>query len=128
MPSQLRPIALKPVTLFLCISMIAGGCGLRRPPPPIDRSQDDRIRAEVLARIAAEPDLPSSSIRVEVEGRMVMLHGSVNGLSEWQCAITNAELVPGVQSVVAYLIIDGSDREARCLAPRPDSSFIVGGP
>lgn len=81
-----------------------------------------------MARIAAEPSLDSEAIRVVVEGRMVMLHGAVRGIGAWQCAIANAELVPGVQSVVDYLVIERGAREVRCLAPRPDSSFIIGGP
>lgn len=109
-------------------SLLAAACGLRQPPPPVDRSQDDRIRSEVAARIGEEPSLDGGSIRVVVEGAMVMLHGSVQGIGAWQCAIANAELVPGVRSVVDYLVIERGERDVRCLAPRPDSSLIVSDP
>lgn len=95
---------------------------------PIDRSHDGRIYSEVTTRLAAEPSLQAEAIRVEVVGRMVMLHGAVQGIGAWQCAITNAELVPGVTSVVDYLVIERGARDVRCLAPRPDSSYIVGSP
>jgi hypothetical protein len=110
------------------LPLLGWGCGLRRPPEPIDRSQDERIRSEVAARLAAEPSLQSAAIRVDIEGGMVMLHGSVRGIGAWQCAVTNAELVRGVTSVVDYLVIERGERDVRCLAPRPDTTFIVGGP
>lgn len=128
MPSLLPANAFRPVAVLILLSLVATGCGLRRPPVPIDRSQDERIRTEVSARLAAEPALESGAIRVDVEGGMVLLHGSVRGIGEWQCAITNAELVRGVTSVVDYLVIERGERDIRCLAPRPDSSLIVGGP
>lgn len=109
-------------------SLLAAGCGPRQPPPPVDRSQDERIRGEVAARIGEEPSLDTGSIRVVVEGAMVMLHGSVQGIGAWQCAIANAELVPGVRSVVDYLVIERGERDVRCLAPRPDSRLIVSDP
>jgi hypothetical protein len=127
MPILVRAIHLPPL-LIISLSLAAGACGLRRPPAPIDRSQDSRIGAEVAARLGAEPSIDAASIRVVAEGGMVMLHGSVRGIGAWQCAITNAELVPGVQSVVDYLVIERGERDVTCLAPRPDSSFIVGGP
>lgn len=128
MPSLLPPIQLRIAVVLLLLSLIGAACGLRRPPVPIDRSQDERIRTEVETRIAAEPSLDAGSIRVVAEGGMVLLHGVVRGIGAWQCAITNAELVPGVSSVVDYLVIERGDRDVRCLAPRSDSSFIVGGP
>jgi osmotically-inducible protein OsmY len=82
----------------------------------------------VAARIAAEPSLDSESIRVDVEGGTVMLHGSVRGMGAWQCAITNAGLVQGVRSVVDYLVLERGERNVQCLAPRPDASVIVGDP
>ena len=128
MPSQSPSLRLPVRTVVLLLPLLLSACGLRRPPVPIDRSQDQRIQADVVARLAAEPALAGTSIRVDVDGRVVMLHGSVQGIGAWQCAITNAELVPGVQSVVDYLVLERGEREVRCLAPRPDSSDIVGGP
>jgi hypothetical protein len=128
MPSQssFRPVPVR--SFLLLLPFLVTACGLRRPPVPVDRSQDQRIQAEVAARLAAEPALADTAIRVDVDGRVVMLHGSVRGIGAWQCAITNAELVRGVQSVVDYLVLERGERDVRCLAPRPDSSYIVGGP
>ena len=128
MPTLLPPTETRTLVVLVLLSFIGGACGLRRPPVPIDRSQDARIRGEVMARLAAEPSLQAESIRVDVEGGMVMLHGAVRGIGAWQCAITNAELVPGVSSVVDYLVLERGERDVRCLAPRPDTTFIVGGP
>lgn len=111
----------------IALLLLASACGLRRPPPAIDTSQDARIRSEVEARIAAEPELDSSDIRVQVLGRMVTLHGSVRGIASWKCAIANADLVDGVESVSDYLVIARGEREVVCLAPRPDSGTIVNG-
>lgn len=128
MPSLLSLIDVRKLVAVSLLSLVAGACGLRRPPIPIDRSQDGRITAAVAARIAAEPSLQTEAIRVDVEGGMVMLHGAVRGIGAWQCAITNAELVPGVTSVVDYLVIERGERDVQCLAPRPDTTYIVGGP
>ena len=97
---------MRPRGAIAALALLLSACGLRRPPVPIDRSQDQRIQADVVARLAAEPALAGTSIRVDVDGRVVMLHGSVQGIGAWQCAITNAELVPGVQSVVDYLVLE----------------------
>ena len=102
------------------ILVLAPGCGLRRGAPPVDRTQDERIRGEVEARLRAEPSLSESSIRVAVEGGSVRLHGSVRGMGAWQCAIVNAELVAGVRGVIDYLVIERGERDVSCLAPRPE--------
>jgi hypothetical protein len=128
MRSPLSTTEYRKLVAVALVGLACGGCGLRRPPPPIDRSQDTRIQSEVMARLAAEPSLQAEAIRVETEGGMVMLHGAVRGIGAWQCAITNAELVPGVNSVVDYLVIERGERDVRCLAPRPDTTYIVGGP
>ena len=128
MPSLLPPTDIRRLVVILLLSLASGACALRRPPAPVDRSQDGRIRGDVAARLAAEPSLQGGVIRVDVEGGMVMLHGAVQGIGAWQCAITNAELVPGVTSVVDYLVIERGERDIRCLAPRPDTTYIVGGP
>lgn len=100
------------------LALGAEGCAsLRRPLPAVDRSQDERIRGEVERRLAAEPDLGSGALRVEVDGGIVLLHGSVEGIAAWKCAIRNAELVAGVRGVVDYLVLERGPREIRCLAP-----------
>jgi hypothetical protein len=113
--------------VVICTAIaLAAACGLRQPRLPVDRSQDERILGEVAARIAAEPSLDSESIRVDVEGGTVLLHGSVRGMGAWQCAITNAGLVRGVRSVIDYLVLERGERNVQCLAPRPDAGVIVG--
>ena len=105
------------------------GCGfLRRADTPIDRSQDPRIQQEVAARLAGEPSLGAQSIRVAVDGGIVILHGSVQGIGAWQCAVTTSGLVRGVRSVVDYLVIDRGPRDVSCIAPRAESAPIAGGP
>jgi hypothetical protein len=110
----------------LCALSAAGCSFLRRPDPPLDRSQDPRIGQEVRARLAAEPSLAAGSIRVEVDAGVVLLHGGVDGIGAWQCAIATSELVPGVRSVVDYLVIGRGPRDIRCLAPRPESGVVTG--
>jgi hypothetical protein len=128
MPSQLRPSRALPFHRFALLAVLVAGCGPRQPLVPVDRSQDARIQAEIVARLAGEPSIDAGNIRVVVEGGMAMLHGAVRGIGAWQCTITNAELVRGVQSVVDYLVIERGERDVRCLAPRPTSSVIVGEP
>ena len=128
MPSLRIPNEARTLVVVVMLSIAGGACGLRRAPVPIDRSQDARIHSDGAARLAAEPSLQAEAIRVEVEGGMVLLRGAVRGIGAWQCAITNAELVPGVTSVVDYLVIERGERDVQCLAPRPDTSYIVGGP
>lgn len=102
----------------MLLALAAEGCAsLRRPLPTVDRTQDERIRGEVERRLAAEPDLGAGALRVEVDGGIVLLHGSVAGIAAWKCAIRNAELVEGVRSVVDYLVLERGPREIRCLAP-----------
>ena len=128
MPSQFRRRRAVSIPGFVLASLLAAACGARQPQLPADRSQDERIRSEVAARIADEPSLDGATVRVDVLGAMVMLHGSVQGIGAWQCAITNAGLVNGVQSVVDYLVIERGERDVRCVAPRPDTIVIVSEP
>jgi hypothetical protein len=102
------------------------GCGfLARGEPPVDRSQDPRIRAEVERRMASEPGIDAAAIRVEVDGAIVVLYGSVAGIDAWQCAIRNAQLVEGVRSVVDYLVIERGTMAGPCLAPRSGSAVTI---
>lgn len=113
--------------LLVMISVVLGGCGLHRLPPEVDRSQDARIRTQVESRLASEPSLDAGAFRVMVEGATVALYGTVRGMGAWQCALTNAGLVSGVRTVVDFLVIERGERDVHCLAPRPDSSVIIGG-
>ena len=103
------------------------GCSLLgRSDPPLDLTEDPRIAQEVRARVAAEPSLARASIRVEVNGGVVLLHGGVDGIGAWQCAITTSGLVRGVRSVSDQLVIGRGPRDIQCLAPRPASAVIPG--
>lgn len=107
------------VTLSLLLAAALGGCGLsNRNRPPVGRAQDERIRREVEARLAAEPTLAAASLRVAVHAGTVSLYGSVRGLGALQCALTNATLVDGVRTVADHLVLQSGPREVRCLAPR----------
>lgn len=115
--------------LVALVALLVGGCGvLGRSTPPPDRSQDPRIREEVEARLSSEPALEASAIRVEVDGGVVVLHGSVRGIGAWQCAVTTAGLVRGVRTVSDYLVIERGPRDVGCVAPRPDTAVVRRGP
>jgi len=78
--------------------------------------------------LSAEPSIDAATIRVEVDGAIVVLYGSVAGLDAWQCAIRTAQLVPGVLSVVDYLVIERGPHGVTCLAPRPPVGLVREGP
>lgn len=106
--------------ILLCLLTLlpSSGCSLlRRSAPVVDRSQEARIRGEVQARLAREPTVDASLMRVEVDGNTVLLYGSVRGLAAWKCALRNAVLVEGVTGVVDFLILERGPRDALCLAP-----------
>jgi hypothetical protein len=105
-------------TLLLYLLSAVACSALRRPPPVVDRSADPGILADVERRLQAEPSVDFSNIRVEVDGGVVLLYGSVEGIGAWECAIRNAELVPGVLTVVDYLVIERGPRSGACKAPR----------
>lgn len=97
---------------------LVGCSALRRPPPPVDRSADPRILHDVEARLQAEPTVDASLIRVEVDGGVVLLYGSVAGMGAWQCAIRNAQMVEGVVTVVDYLVLERGPSRVECAVPR----------
>jgi hypothetical protein len=88
-------------------------------------SADARIRAEVAARLAAEPSLAGSRIRVEVAAGEVALFGSVPGMGALRCAETNVELVEGVHLVIDHMELTSGPPQVPCLAPRV---FAAGSP
>ena len=97
-----RPLTFAPAAAFrfLLLAGLLGGCGaLRRSDPPLDRTHDPRIRGQVEARLAAEPSLESASIRVEVDGGTVLLHGgavelaSARGIKGWRLTMTHTHRV-----------------------------------
>lgn len=105
-------VALRAAALIL---LLPGCAALRRPEPPVDRSEDARILRDVEARLEREPSIELGTVRVEVDGRVVLLHGSVRGLGAWQCAIRNAQLVSGVATVVDYLVLERGPRDVGCV-------------
>lgn len=112
--------------LSVALILVTGCASLRRPDPPIDRSQDSRILSEVRARLESEPGVDASRIRVEVNGAIVLLYGGVEGIARWQCVIRNAELVDGVITVVDYLVIDRGPRDVVCRAVPSTPSTMPG--
>lgn len=120
-----------PRTLFqaacLAILLAIAGCAPRpRPSAIVDRSQDERIRREVEARLVNEPSVDASRIRVVVNGGEVQLQGAVRGLGPLHCAMTNAQLVPGVRLVIDLLVLERGPTTVQCLAPRPVQPAAVG--
>lgn len=110
----------------LLLACLLAGCGVlrREEVPPVPAADVERIEREVAARLAAEPSIGAGNVRVELQGRTVVLYGSVRGLGALQCAIRNAQLVEGVQNVVDYLVLERGPRDVECLAPR---DFPAGG-
>ncbi|MQA89576.1 MAG: BON domain-containing protein [Gemmatimonas sp.] len=104
--------------LLLYLLSVTACSALRRPLPEPDRSADGRILTDVSDRLEAERATDLSNIRVEVDGGVVLLYGSVQGIGAWECAIRNAELVPGVRTVADFLVIGRGPRVAPCKAPR----------
>lgn len=104
----------------LLLACLLAGCGVlrREGVPPVPPAEAESIEREVSARLAAEPSIGAGNVRVELQGRTLVLYGSVRGLGALQCAIRNAELVEGVQSVVDYLVLERGPRDVECLAPR----------
>jgi hypothetical protein len=120
--SDRRRIQLRSNALLVAILLASGCAMLRRPEPVVDRTGDPRIRSEIEARLAGEPALTGSEIRVEVDGGIVVLHGSVRGIGAWQCAIRTAQLVEGVRSVSDFLMIERGERDVTC---RTGSRFTL---
>jgi len=129
MPTNSRPLRFPTQVAGLLCALSLGGCGLiGRSAPPVDRTEDPRILRDVEARLLREPALDAELIRVAVNGRVVELHGTVRGIGAWRCALRNAELVPGVQTVVDYLLLERGPRDVRCLAPAPPTEGPAAGP
>ena len=116
-----RPAALPRLpapAAVLCPLAGAGGCGLiGRPPPPSTARQDARIRQEVQR--------PSFGSRASCRAPSAWRSTAGPSCSTAACAASapgsapcsNAELVPGVSSVVDYLVLERGPRDAPCLAP-----------
>jgi osmotically-inducible protein OsmY len=102
--------------LLFLLSTQAACAALRRPAPVVDRSQDARIQRDVQSRLDRQTALGTANIRVEVDGAVVVLHGSVQGIAAWQCAIRTAQLVEGVRTVSDYLVIEPGPRRITCPA------------
>ncbi|HEX2076743.1 MAG TPA: BON domain-containing protein [Longimicrobium sp.] len=120
-------IRLRPIAVFVALLGVAPvqGCGLLGGEPaesPVQvqerRQQDEAIRREVEARLAAEPSIGAGRLRAVVNAGDVQLHGAVVGFGALQCAIANAELVPGVRLVIDYMVLQPGPRRVTCLAPR----------
>lgn len=119
-PTRMVRTFLESATGIVLLAAILTSCSaLRRPGPQPDRSEDARITADIERRLREEPVLESRDLRVDVDGRVASLYGTVEGMGEWNCALRNAGLVPGVSSVADYLLIERGPRDVTCEAPRP---------
>lgn len=84
----------------------------------VETPEEARIRLEIEARLAAEPAIQAANVRVEVRAGTAVLHGGVNGIGAWKCAIRNASLTDGVQRVADLLVLGRGPQDVTCLAPR----------
>jgi osmotically-inducible protein OsmY len=84
----------------------------------VRQTREETIRREVEARLAAEPAIGTGRIRAVVKDGDVQLHGAAPGFGALQCALANAELVPGVQLVVDMMVLQPGPSRVNCLAPR----------
>ena len=102
-----------------CALLGVGGEPAETPQQAAERVvQEETIRREVEARMAAEPAIGAGRIRAVVNDRDVQLHGVAPGFGALQCARANAELVPGVRLVVDMMVLQPGPSHVNCLAPR----------
>jgi hypothetical protein len=102
-----------------CALLGGGGAPAETPAQAQERvAREEGIRAEVEARLAAEPAIGGGRIRAVVNGADVHLHGAAPGFGALQCALANAGLVPGVRLVVDFMVLEPGPRTVNCLAPR----------
>lgn len=102
-----------------CALLGGGGAPPETPAQAQTRqAQEESIRREVEARLAAEPAIGAGRIRAVVNQGDVHLHGAAPGFGALQCAIANAGLVPGVRLVVDYMVLQPGPHTVTCLAPR----------
>lgn len=100
-------------------ALFGGGAPPETPQQTADRVvQEETIRLEVEARMAAEPAIGAGRIRAVVKNADVQLHGAAPGFGALQCAMANAALVPGVQLVVDMMVLQPGPSRVTCLAPR----------
>jgi osmotically-inducible protein OsmY len=99
---------------------LLGGGETRETPEQVSVrvAQQETIRREVEARMAAEPAIGAGRIRAVVSDGDVQLHGAAAGFGALRCALTNAALVPGVRLVVDMMVLEPGPRDVSCLAPR----------
>jgi osmotically-inducible protein OsmY len=102
-----------------CALLGGGGKPAETPQQVAERVvQEESIRREVEARMAAEPAIGAGRIRAVVKNADVQLHGAAPGFGALQCAMANAALVPGVQLVVDMMVLQPGPSRVNCLAPR----------
>jgi osmotically-inducible protein OsmY len=108
--------------MLAAVAVLVQGCGRAPAETPAQaqerQTQEEAIRAEVEARLAAEPAIGAGRIRAVVSGGDVQLHGAAPGFGALQCALANAGLVPGVRLVVDFMVLEPGPRTVTCLAPR----------
>jgi osmotically-inducible protein OsmY len=102
-----------------CALLGGGGGPEETPQQAADRVvQQETIRREVEARLAAEPAIGAGRIRAVVNEGDVQLHGAAPGFGALQCALSNAALVPGVRLVVDMMVLQPGPSRVDCQAPR----------
>jgi hypothetical protein len=112
--------------MFACAALLVQGCALLGGGEPRETpaqaqvrvTAEETIRREVEARLAAEPSIGGGRIRAVVNRGDVHLHGEAPGFGALQCALANAGLVPGVQLVVDFMVLQPGPARVECRAPR----------
>ena len=73
------------------------------PGPDDHRALDERIRRDVHERLAQHGGIDSSRVTVEVDGRHVVLRGTVNRGEDIPVISGLVQRVPGVKNVVCKI-------------------------
>jgi osmotically-inducible protein OsmY len=101
------PKRLLPVSAMLLAVFATAACSTLAPRTSAQRATDAELASRVQAALRADPVIYSPHIDVEVERGEVHLKGFVYSDRERQQAQTDAETVPGVQTVDMEMAIMG---------------------
>ena len=101
-------LAKHPVLTVLALALVvAAGACTSTPRTTDERAVDSELAARVQAALRADHGIYSQHVDVDVERGEVHLKGFVYSDTERQLAQSDAESVPGVQTVVMELDLMG---------------------
>jgi osmotically-inducible protein OsmY len=102
-----RPIRLLPAALALSAMLALVACSATPRRTTDERAADATLAAQVRSALSADHDLYSWHIDIDVKRGAVELSGFVYSDKDRQLARTDAEAVPGVQSVDMQIVLMG---------------------